>query len=122
MKKLLAIVVLGLLFSWNANAKDVKLMCEHLKGEFSKVLIMNDNTRSLKVEDVPGVNYPLNIQNYNNDQIEGYHVDILNGKVEQRMTYNLDRRNGILSLRTLFAGGDIYYNNYKCELFKKNKF
>jgi len=122
MKKLICIMVLGLLLSSNAYAKNVKLMCEHTKGEFTQVLIINDNTRSLKVEDVPGRNVPLEIQNYSNDQIEGHSESILNGKVEQRMVYNLDRRNGMLTLRSSFADGKMYIHNYKCELFKKNKF
>jgi hypothetical protein len=122
MKKIISILVLGFLWSGSAYAKNVTLMCEHTKGESLKVLIINDNTRSLKVEDVPGLNSSLKINNYSNEQIEGYNEDILNGKLVQRMTYNLDRRTGMLTLRTLFANGNIYYNNYKCELFKKNKF
>ena len=122
MKKLLSIIVLGLMLSGNANAKEMKLMCEHTKGEFPKVLVMNDNKRSLKVEDVPGVNLPLNIQNYSNDQIEGNREIMLNGKIEQRMLYNLDRRTGILTLRSMFADGDVYFHNYNCELLKENKF
>jgi hypothetical protein len=121
-KKLLGIVVLGLLLSGNAYAKEMKLICEHTKGEFPKVLVMNDNKRSLKVEDVPGVNLPLNIQNYSNDQIEGNREIMLNGKIEQRMLYNLDRRTGILTLRSMFADGDVYFHNYNCELLKENKF
>ena len=122
MKKLLTIIVLGLLLSGNAYTKEVKLMCEHTKGEFSKVLIMNDNTRSLKVEDVPGVNLSLSIQTYSNDQIEGEYESIWNGKVEQVQVYNLDRRNGILNLRSLSADGEMFIHNYKCELLKGNKF
>lgn len=122
MKKLLAIVVLGFLWSGNAFAKDLKLLCDHTKDGTSEILIMNDKKKSLAVEDVPGINIPLKITNFTNDQINGYVESILKGKVVQRMAYSLDRRTGILNLRSEFTDGGLYFHTWRCKVFNKNKF
>ena len=46
MKKLLGIIVLGLLLSGNAYAKDVKLICNGIKDDgISHVVIINDKKK-----------------------------------------------------------------------------
>ena len=122
MKKLLGIIVLGLLLSGNAYAKDVKLSCNHIKKESFLILLMNDNKRFLKIEDIPGSYITLNITNFDKDRIEGYDEYILEGKLIQKLSYSLDRRTGFLNSRIWWADGDLFTNRYKCEVIKENKF
>ena len=124
MKKLLSIIVLGLLLSGNVYAKDVKLICTDIKDEgISHILIINDNKKTLIVEDEPGFYDALNVGVYNSDEIDGDKKIEINGKVEQQFVYNIDRRTGILTLTShLISSKNIYRNKSNCKLFKENKF
>ena len=124
MKKLLGIIVLGLLLSGNVYAKDVKLICTDIKDEgISHILIINDNKKTLIVEDEPGFYDALNVGVYNSDEIDGDKKIEINGKVEQQFVYNIDRRTGILTLTShLISSKNIYRNKSNCKLFKENKF
>ena len=124
MKKLLGIVVLGLLLSGNVYAKDVKLICTDIKDEgISHILIINDNKKTLIVEDEPGLYDALNVGVYNSDEIDGDKRIEINGKVEQQFVYNIDRRTGVLTLTSHFlSSNNIYRNISNCKLFKENKF
>ena len=122
MKKLLGIIVLGLLLSGNAYAKDVKLSCNHIKKESFLILLMNDNKRFLKIEDIPGSYITLNITNFDKDRIDGYDEYVHEGKLIQKLNYSLDRRTGFLNSRIWWADGDLFTNRYKCEVIKENKF
>ena len=124
MNKLLSLIVVSLLLSGNAYAKDVKLLCNHTNKESFKILLMNDNERFLKIEDIPGSYITLNIENFDKDQINGYDEYILEGKLEQKMNYSLDRRTGFLSLHIWWADERYPFTThlYKCEVIKENKF
>ena len=124
MKKLLSIIVLGLLLSGNVYAKDVKLICTDIKDEgISHILIINDNKKTLIVEDEPGFYDALSVGVYNKDEIDGNKRIEINGKVEQQFVYNIDRRTGILTLTShLISSKNIYRNKSNCKLFKENKF
>ena len=122
MKKLLGIIILGLLLSGNAYAKDVKLSCNHIKKEFFLILLMNDNKRFLKIEDIPGSYITLNITNFDKDRIDGYDEYVHEGKLIQKLNYSLDRRTGFLNSNIWWADGDFFTNRYKCEVIKENKF
>mgnify|MGYP007028016871 CR=1 FL=1 len=115
-------MVLGLLIGCNqASARDIKLLCDHTTDGTVEILFMNDKKKSLAIEDVPGINSFLTITNFNKDVIEGNKINTSNGKIIQKMFYTLDRRTGILTLQS-FLDGNLYIHNYKCKLFKENKF
>ena len=124
MKKLLSILVLSLLFGGSGYAKDVKLICTDIKDErISHILIINDNKKTLIVEDEPGFYDALSVGVYNKDEIDGNKRIEINGKVEQHFVYNIDRRTGILTLTSHFLSSkNIYRNISNCKLFKENKF
>ena len=124
MKKILSLIVVSLLLSGNAYAKDVKLLCNHTNKESFKILLMNDNERSLKIEDIPDSYITLNIENFDKDRIDGYDESILEGKLVQKMNYSLDRRTGFLSLGIWWADERFPFSThrYKCEVIKENKF
>jgi len=125
MKKLFStILFLSFLLSVNAYAKDVKLICTDIKDEgISHILIINDNKKTLIVEDEPGFYDALSVGVYNKDEIDGDKRIEINGKVEQQFVYNIDRRTGILTLTShFFSSKNIYRNISNCKLFKENKF
>ena len=108
----------------NAYAKDVKLICTDIKDEgIFHILIINDNKKTLIVEDEPGFYDALNVGIYNSDEIDGDKRIEINGKVEQQFVYNIDRRTGILTLTShFFSSNSIYRNISNCKLFEENKF
>ena len=124
MKKLLGIVVLGLLISGNAYSKDIKLICKDVKDEaISHILIFNDKEKSLKVERDTGFFELADVGVYNSDEIDANVMIKIDGKIVQQMNYQIDRRTGVLFLVSyFFDNGSMYSNTSNCELFKKNKF
>ena len=116
MKKLFLILVLCFVWGGSVYAKDVKLLCEHENTLSSKVLIINDNKKSLYAED----NF-VNVQNYSLDLIYGFTETIIGGKLLEKRSFSLDRRTGILTILTLGTNGS-FHNKYECNLYKKNKF
>ena len=124
MKKLLGIVVLGLLISGNAYSKDIKLICKDVKDEaISHILIFNDTEKSLKVERDTGFFELADVGVYNSDEIDANVMIKIDGKIVQQMNYQIDRRTGVLFLVSyFFDNGSMYSNTSNCELFKKNKF
>ena len=103
----------------NAYAKDVKLICTDIKDEgIFHILIINDNKKTLIVEDEPGFYDALNVGIYNSDEIDGDKRIEINGKVEQQFFYNIDRRTGILTLTShFFSSNSIYRNISNCKKF-----
>lgn len=124
MRKLLGIMVLSLLWSNVANAKDIKLICTDLEDEaISHILIINDNKKTLIVEDEPGITKSTDVTIYNKDEIWGDIRIKIKGKTEQQIVYNIDRRTGILKLsNSIFSSNYHSINFSNCELFKENKF
>jgi len=125
MKKLfLSIIVLGLLLSGNAYAKDVKLICKDIEDDsIFHIFIINDKNKTLKVEIDPGKFDDANVGVYNSNEIDGDLRVYVSGELAQQLSYNIDRRTGILITWNLIIGrGAPSRYESQCELFKKNKF
>ncbi|MDA7604025.1 hypothetical protein N8724_01345 [Candidatus Pelagibacter sp.] len=125
MKKLFStILVLSLMLSGNAYAKDVKLICNGIKDDgISHVVIINDKKRTIKYEVDVGSYEELDVEIYNKDEIDANVVITLDGKPAQQLAYNIDRRSGVLFLRMFFfVDGSHTTHRSNCEPLKENKF
>ena len=124
MKKLLGIVALSLLFVGSVYAKDVKLICKGINNDgISHIFIINDKKKIIKYEVNPGYFEDLDVDIFNNNEIDANVVITLDGKPAQQIAYNIDRRSGVLFYRSFFFNGGGYQaHRSNCEVLTKNKF
>ena len=131
MKKFLAIIVLGLLWSGNAHAEKVYLNCKFLNGvidnyatrtseqiNYSQDVTIDLDLKNKKVLNGPYIGTNSLYEEYNNELSWGESFGEPGNGISHKVTLN--RSNGSLEIYTIFtsvASGTKEY--YKCEKNEK---
>ena len=124
MKKLLGIVVMGLLSSGNAYAKNISIKCVGKNQDFSLILSFEDGGNWLSIKGDKKVVGTKNTilgeevvtLNITEDKIK--YMEMISS-TETFMVIDINRFDGSMYQYGKILGGDRYDNHYMCEKIDK---